>query len=242
MARNRMIKPEFWTDTKIIRLTPLARLLFIGLWNHADDAGRLKNDPDEFKLRILPMDNCDAAELRDELLSEGLVRGYAVDGVEYLCIPKWKDHQAINRPSESKIPPPPTEPRVAPVLEKKKSEAKPAETVAPAPRIRPAVDQSSVTAVLDAYAQHVKPKSEDTSRSKAKIWINSLLKRGAEEKELLAAVRAYGAICERKCTEMRYRKNSENFFGNGADWEQYIEMAAAASDDRPVETLPIAEY
>ena len=32
MPRIRTIKPEFWTDEKIIELSLPARLLFIGLW------------------------------------------------------------------------------------------------------------------------------------------------------------------------------------------------------------------
>ena len=43
--RIRTIKPDFWTDAKVSKLTYLARLLFIGLWNVADDEGRFKSDP-----------------------------------------------------------------------------------------------------------------------------------------------------------------------------------------------------
>lgn len=33
MARIRTIKPEFWTSEQVMGCAPLARLLFIGLWN-----------------------------------------------------------------------------------------------------------------------------------------------------------------------------------------------------------------
>ena len=39
MARIRTIKPQFWDDLKIGRLSRDARLLYIGLWNFADDLG-----------------------------------------------------------------------------------------------------------------------------------------------------------------------------------------------------------
>ena len=39
MARKRMIDPKFWTDDKIIEMEPICRLLFIGIWNFADDKG-----------------------------------------------------------------------------------------------------------------------------------------------------------------------------------------------------------
>ena len=47
MARIRTVKPEMWTDGKVVRLTDGANLLFVALLNQADDSGRLKNDPKE---------------------------------------------------------------------------------------------------------------------------------------------------------------------------------------------------
>ena len=45
MARIRTIKPQFWDDLKIGRLSRDARLLYIGLWNFADDLGVVIADP-----------------------------------------------------------------------------------------------------------------------------------------------------------------------------------------------------
>ena len=42
MARSRVIKPEFWSDEKLARVSREARLLYIGLWSTCDDAGRTK--------------------------------------------------------------------------------------------------------------------------------------------------------------------------------------------------------
>ena len=39
MSRIRTVKPEFWTSEQIIACSPIARLLFIGLWNFCDDNG-----------------------------------------------------------------------------------------------------------------------------------------------------------------------------------------------------------
>jgi hypothetical protein len=36
MPRERMLKPGFFTDEKVVSLTYPARLLFIGLWGEAD--------------------------------------------------------------------------------------------------------------------------------------------------------------------------------------------------------------
>lgn len=73
MAKNRMVRPEMWTDDKFVSLTPLARLLFIGMWNFACDNGHLDDSALQLKMRVLPGDNCDASDLLDELLQAGMV-------------------------------------------------------------------------------------------------------------------------------------------------------------------------
>ena len=45
MARNRIIKPEFWSDAKVGRLSFGARLLYIAMWNFADDCGTISASP-----------------------------------------------------------------------------------------------------------------------------------------------------------------------------------------------------
>ena len=97
MARIRTIKPEFWTDEKIIELSPFARLLFIGLWNFADDEGRLVYSPVRLKLQILPADDQNISELFGEIRGKKLVEVYTVDNIEYLQINKFSNHQKIDR-------------------------------------------------------------------------------------------------------------------------------------------------
>lgn len=100
MARIRSVKPEFWTDPDVVSLPPLARLLFIGCWNHADDYGVLKDDPAELKLRILPADDVDAFELVDLLVERDLVlRRKAEDGTAVLVIRTFTVHQKIDKRS-----------------------------------------------------------------------------------------------------------------------------------------------
>jgi hypothetical protein len=106
MARIRTIKPEFWTDEKIIELSPFARLLFIGLWNFADDEGRLVYSPVRLKLQILPADDQNISELFGEIRGKKLVEVYTVDNIEYLQINKFSDHQKIDKRNTSKLPPP----------------------------------------------------------------------------------------------------------------------------------------
>lgn len=73
MAKRRMINPETWTDEKFVQLDPLARLLFIGMWNFACDNGHLDDSPLQLKMRVLPADNCDPAALLDQLIDVGVV-------------------------------------------------------------------------------------------------------------------------------------------------------------------------
>ncbi len=109
MARIRSIKPDFWTNEKVLECSPIARLLFIGMWNFADDTGRLQFSPKTLKAQIFPSDDltfADIARMIDELSSNGLLLVYYVEDIGYLSIIGW-NHQKIDRPQKSKYPPPP---------------------------------------------------------------------------------------------------------------------------------------
>ena len=108
MARIRTIKPEFWTDEKIVQVSFPARLLFIGLWKFADDSGNLENSPVQIKMRILPADSVSVPELIQELVAIGLLREYSVNNKNYLNICGFTSHQVINNPSKTRLPSPPT--------------------------------------------------------------------------------------------------------------------------------------
>lgn len=106
MARIRTIKPEFFTDSKVLKLTPLARLFYVSLWCEADKLGRLKWDPETLKYRYLPADKAKVEDLAEELVRAKLIRLYEVDGQIYADIPGFVKHQVINnRESESCLPP-----------------------------------------------------------------------------------------------------------------------------------------
>lgn len=107
MARQRMLHPDFFTDPKVVSCSPLARLLFQGLWCLADRDGRLEGDLMALKLRVLPADNCDVGKLLQELISAGLVRAYAADSKALLYLPGFNKRQRPH-PKEpaSSLPPP----------------------------------------------------------------------------------------------------------------------------------------
>lgn len=106
MARIRTIKPEFWTDEKIVELTPWARLLFLGLLNFADDNGRLVNSQKRIKMQVLPADSVSIQELLTELGNAGFLLFYSVNNIDYIQIVNFTKHQKVNRPSHTTIPAP----------------------------------------------------------------------------------------------------------------------------------------
>lgn len=101
MARIRTIKPEFWSSEQVMECSPIARLLFIGLWNFCDDAGNHVDSDRTIKAQIFPGDDISSTDVRrmiDELSSNGLITLYASNGKGFLHITGWK-HQKIERPS-----------------------------------------------------------------------------------------------------------------------------------------------
>jgi hypothetical protein len=108
MARIRCIKPDFWNNEKVLECSPITRLMFIGMWNFADDTGRMRYAPKTIKAQIFPLDNIqisDVVRMLDELSSSGLIQIYTVEGADYLWITGWH-HQKIDRPQKSKYPSP----------------------------------------------------------------------------------------------------------------------------------------
>ena len=109
MPRIRTVKPEFWLDKKIRAVSRDARLLFIGLWNLADDSGLYRADPIIIKAQLFPADDLDAKPLLRELEDQGLIRTYAANDEEYLCVFNFLKHQRIDKPSPPRYPLPPEE-------------------------------------------------------------------------------------------------------------------------------------
>jgi len=58
MARIRSLKPEFWDDRKLARRrAATARMLYMGMWNQADEHGRLNGDAAWLKGRVFPFED-----------------------------------------------------------------------------------------------------------------------------------------------------------------------------------------
>ncbi|WP_426805362.1 hypothetical protein [Stenotrophomonas sp. SrG] len=102
MARIRSIKPEFWSSEQVMECSPMARLLFIGLWNFCDDGGNHVASAKTVKAEIFPGDDIastDVQRMLDELSSNSLIAFYTNGGKDYLHVTGWKKHQKIDRPT-----------------------------------------------------------------------------------------------------------------------------------------------
>lgn len=101
MARIRTIKPEFWTSEQVVECSPIARLLFIGMWNFCDDAGNHPASAKTIKMQVFPGDDIAISEIQamvDQLVSNGLLKKYSADDKDYLHVTGWH-HQKIEKPN-----------------------------------------------------------------------------------------------------------------------------------------------
>lgn len=109
MARIRTIKPEFFTSLTIANLPLAARLTFIGLWTHVDDGGRCVDEVRLIRAALWPLDDRLASDVEEDLKvlqDASLIVRYEHAGRRYLAVRNWREHQRIDKPKPSKLPPP----------------------------------------------------------------------------------------------------------------------------------------
>ncbi|HHV79066.1 MAG TPA: hypothetical protein GXX40_05570 [Firmicutes bacterium] len=113
---NRQIKAAFWTDPDLLQWPREKRWFYIGLVQLADDSGCLEDSPFAFKIHLFPspLDADITIETitawRDELIAEGKLIPYEVEGKRYLFIANFHKHQTPDYPtppSRASIPLPP---------------------------------------------------------------------------------------------------------------------------------------
>lgn len=109
MARIRTIKPDAFTSDTLSEVSRGTRWTFAGLWTYADDAGRARDDARLVKAALYPLDDDMTLEVvvddLEQLHQVGAICRYEVDGKRFLHMPRWSEHQRINRPTASKLPP-----------------------------------------------------------------------------------------------------------------------------------------
>ncbi len=121
--RARNIKPGFFKSDTLGGCSPLARLLYQGLWCLADHEGRMRYRPRRLKVEVLPYDSVEVSELLAELVAADMEDpllipyGGSAEEPQYLWLPKFKRHQnptSKERAKPSPLPPCPAEPGFAP--------------------------------------------------------------------------------------------------------------------------------
>lgn len=105
MARIRTIKPEFWTDSFMVQLPPLARLIYIALWTAADDHGFLPDEPERLAMEVMPKEDGLVFDDWMQLFeASGRIELMADEaGSTFYRISKWEKHQRVDKPSKSRI-------------------------------------------------------------------------------------------------------------------------------------------
>lgn len=115
MARIRSIKPEFWASESLgTRLCGpdgrQARLLFIALWNHAEDHGVCRAAPALLRSVAFPYDEDvtagDVSRWLRMLDEGGFIVRYERNESSYLWIRSFDEHQRIDRKSKTTLPEP----------------------------------------------------------------------------------------------------------------------------------------
>lgn len=111
MARKRMISPEIWESQDFSQLSDVAKIVFISLFSHADDEGRGRADPTFIKNITFPYDEnrrvADIKSALSEIARCMSVQFYSVNGIAYYFMISWERWQKVDKPSKSKLPPPP---------------------------------------------------------------------------------------------------------------------------------------
>lgn len=236
MARIRTVKPEFFTSRTAVRLSYGARLTFLGLLTHCDDAGRCLMETRLIKAALWPLEDEVTPDTIlgwiGELSGVQLVVCYrAPNGDQMLQIRNWAEHQKISHPRESKYPAPTEEDMQREGLGISTGTLPEDSVKLPGSlrvgkerkgRERKGTGNAGADAPGDAVFEEAwlaYPHRPGDSRAIAlKAW-KSRLKEGASPEAMLAGVKAYAAHCRREGTEPRYTKMAATFFGPGKHWE-----------------------
>jgi len=109
MPRIRSLKPEFWSSPGLPE-DPWARLLYMAMWNWADDNGVGTANLRELLGFAFPNDPCmtlvDFRRVLGEIHRVFGVMFYTVAGRPYYYIPSWERHQKFDRRSKGRHPMP----------------------------------------------------------------------------------------------------------------------------------------
>jgi hypothetical protein len=100
--RIRQVKPDFWRDERLGDLSDTARLVYIGLWMEADDAGWFRENTTEIAAELFPFQSRATRERKVTAALEGLLALGRI--VSHPCghsfIPRMTEHQRFSSPDK----------------------------------------------------------------------------------------------------------------------------------------------
>ena len=131
MARSRNIKPSFFINDELAAISPLGRLLFIGLWTVADREGRLQDKPKKIKIQVLPYDNCNVDNLLQDLHDKGFILRYNTDACPCIQILNFHKHQNPHMKEQASDIPAPNLHHASTMQEQNKHGSCPADSLNP---------------------------------------------------------------------------------------------------------------
>lgn len=104
--RIRTIKPEFWLNERIAKLSEKTQLVAIALLNYADDEGYFYANPDVIRGQLFPFheDSRRITVALTELSKLDYLRiAKSEDGRDYGFIVNFKNHQRVSNATPSKL-------------------------------------------------------------------------------------------------------------------------------------------
>ena len=108
MAR-RMIDDSMWANERFAEMPMGARLLQIGIINHAADQGRMKANPVYLRAQIFPYDDISPGQIKEWLsimVANGTIILYEADSRLYVQLVNWWKYQALQYAQPSQFPRP----------------------------------------------------------------------------------------------------------------------------------------
>lgn len=108
--RNRIVKAEFYTDPDLLQWHRDKREFYRSLWAMAEDSYCIEDSPFGWKVTAWPspldddMTTEQFAVWRDELIADGKLVPYEVDGRRYLFLPDMARHERPRNPQAPNLP------------------------------------------------------------------------------------------------------------------------------------------
>lgn len=220
MVRNRLIKAEFWSDKKLMRVSRNSRLTFIGLWNFADDMGVLLNSPRQILGDLYPLDSTVSekdikAEIK-QLVGIGVLVEFSDHDADFLHIKNWTKHQTIQHPSKRSCVTHETLMRHSQknYLESQSETQSKEQSELETQSAKPAPPMSEIDHdFLEWWQRYPKPEGKSVA---AKAWKSAIKKHG--HGPIRAATQNYLAKIQAEGTATRFVKNPATFLNQVADF------------------------